>query len=1024
MDKIDFRSLSPVVFNALRQYDLDALRSMLDENSPLSKELEDIVKPTNREMFSRVIKSFAKSHEDRSFRIKKLSDIVRSRNDEAMSFLENRKVPEQSLLNGKHWYPFPVTHEEADWIFEVTGYKYDSSDDATTSINYSGSVPANNNGSALPKKKKHNKKSKDRSDLDRLANEKAAKKKAEKLEAISKAKIEIASKMQKLKTRTPLVRARGIVKILKEYPDMAREIMGAKIADAAIKRVEQSDASVAARELKKTDTANKKILDRIRKTGSMTLKKIGRIEIEEERLQVFLEPALHPAIPRSEMRFGIGRILRGLKVSDPNLIDTPDGVRFSCSTKYAKAVYEFVKAKSGEIEAKKDDLLSPTSTEIALGINSRQRLEMIAQGIIPSAGTREIKASWGRGNFYHLHCPREIVQIIESGTVKNWLKQRKEQGVKKRISNPTAAAETRKINREITDQNNILSDKTNREEWERLLPDDPYPDLPLIKMKPGIRLNKREAKKHARYVINQIYGPLLKQRQREKIGIGDIRLLHLDAPPMPRKILALLGPTNSGKTHHGLEKLKEAKTGAYLAPLRLMALENHETLVRHGVSCSLVTGEEQRGEPEDTHVSSTIETFNINKHYDVILIDEIQLIADPDRGWAWSRALACASANLVVVAGSPDAEPLIRRIAELNNDDLEVRHFERRNALEVEQDIIGWDKIRKGDAIIAFTRDNVLDIKETANDHGYKSAVIYGALGPEARSEQARMFREGECDVLIATDAIGMGLNLPIDRVVFSVLEKYDGKTRRKLNPSEFRQIAGRAGRFSAQTPGKVAAMVQGYKLKSLMDGPSNIDPHAPLPVKPGWPLVERVMKSYQVSLEKALGIISKALSDHHAIRYTLDDDELLVLQATANSKMPAEDRFRYLGIPLNLNKREHFLRFKSWITNADKGRKNTCPELVSMTPGEAGSEALKELESNIQAVSAYLWLNHRFPEFYPEEAEAFRQRAEGTATITRILRQKRIKRSCQSCRTPLKSGSKHRICNSCYETRYFEDIY
>ena len=507
--------------------------------------------------------------------------------------------------------------------------------------------------------------------------------------------------------------------------------------------------------------------------------------------------------------------------------------------------------------------------------------------------------------------------------------------------------------------------------------------------------------------------------ERRRMAIEDPRLLHLDMPVKPRRVLALLGPTNSGKTHEGLNLLTAAESGAYLGPLRLMALENHEAVIARGVPCSLLTGEEEILDPEARHVSATVEMFEQSKHWGAVLIDEIQTLADPDRGWAWSRAFLSASTDLLIVAGSPDAEPLIRRLAAMNGDEVEVRRFERRNALHVSMGKTNWDELRRGDAVIAFSRDDVLGYKGLVESKGFKAAVVYGALGPEARHEQARRFREGEVDVLIATDAIGMGLNLPIDRVLFTRLEKWDGHEVRPLTGSEARQIGGRAGRFSSTNPGIVGVLTGAGKperLDTLMKAPSILDVDGPMPMQPGWAVVSRIITERSLTLESALSLVADALLGHPDASYVINEDVLEILRIVQGPGHTPQQRFRHLGIPMSMRSMPNRTMLSGWVHRVNAEQSVPAPTLAGLKPGaNADSNDLRRIEDAVQQAGAYMWLARRFPERYPQIEAARDTRTIGTERITAILSQKAVKRPCNSCGNGLPAGHRFPMCDPCH---------
>ena len=284
-----------------------------------------------------------------------------------------------------------------------------------------------------------------------------------------------------------------------------------------------------------------------------------------------------------------------------------------------------------------------------------------------------------------------------------------------------------------------------------------------------------------------------------------------------RKVTFFAGPTNSGKSYMAFEKLAKANSGVYLGPLRLLALEGVEELSKRGVRASLITGEERDIDPKATHVSQTIETYDREANYSCAIIDEIQMISDKGRGGAFMEALLNINADDVVLTGSSNAVEIVREICSLTGDLFEVHYLERKNPLK-------WvgnftlprhpSEDMKGTAIVAFSKKSIHQIRNFMLDKGYTVSVIYGALSPDVRRSEAERFRSGETDILVATDAIGMGLNLPIKRVLFSQSNKFDGEEIRDLSPTEVLQIGGRAGRYGMfQEAGEVGVIANLTKI-------------------------------------------------------------------------------------------------------------------------------------------------------------------------------------------------------------------
>lgn len=281
-----------------------------------------------------------------------------------------------------------------------------------------------------------------------------------------------------------------------------------------------------------------------------------------------------------------------------------------------------------------------------------------------------------------------------------------------------------------------------------------------------------------------------------------------DSLAMKRRFILHIGPTNSGKTYHALEQLKNAKNGVYLGPLRLLALEVYEKMKEYGTPCTMLTGQECIEEENSRVISSTIEMLDIDHFYDIAVIDEAQMIADTDRGHSWTRAILGIKAKEIHICMSPTSEAVVTHLIALCNDTWESRFYERKTPLICERGAFVFpDDVKPGDALIVFSKKSVLDIAGRLEAKGINTSVIYGSLPPEIRRKQMQLFNSGENSVVVSTDAIGMGLNLPVKRVVFMETEKFDGTQQRKLTTSEVKQIAGRAGRFGVYDTGYVTAM-------------------------------------------------------------------------------------------------------------------------------------------------------------------------------------------------------------------------
>lgn len=268
------------------------------------------------------------------------------------------------------------------------------------------------------------------------------------------------------------------------------------------------------------------------------------------------------------------------------------------------------------------------------------------------------------------------------------------------------------------------------------------------------------------------------------------------ARQMKRKFILHIGPTNSGKTYQAMNRLRQGGSGIYLTPLRLLAYEQFEILNKEGFLCNLITGEEKNIIPKATFQSSTIELANLTAYYHFAVIDEAQMISDQKRGGAWTAALLGLCAEEIHVCAANYAKDILIRLIEECGDEYEIVQHTRDTLLSVEKETFHFpEDVREQDALIVFSKKNVHAVAAELQRKGRTCSIIYGNLPYIVRQEEAHKFLRGESQVIVATDAIGMGMNLPIHRVIFLETAKYDGHEKRLLKAEEIQQIAGRAGR-------------------------------------------------------------------------------------------------------------------------------------------------------------------------------------------------------------------------------------
>jgi ATP-dependent RNA helicase SUPV3L1/SUV3 len=259
------------------------------------------------------------------------------------------------------------------------------------------------------------------------------------------------------------------------------------------------------------------------------------------------------------------------------------------------------------------------------------------------------------------------------------------------------------------------------------------------------------------------------------------------------RLTAVLGPTNTGKTHYALERMLGHQSGMIGFPLRLLARENYDRVVKAkgARAVALITGEEKILPPNPRYFVCTVESMPLDRAVEFLAVDEIQLCADPDRGHVFTQRLLDARGRAeTLMLGSDTIKPLLRRLV----PDAEVVGRPRFSSLSY----TGAKKITRlppRSAVVAFAVADVFALAEVMRRQRGGTAVVMGALSPRARNAQIGLFQSGEVDYLVATDAIGMGLNMDLDHVAFAKLVKFDGQHPRRLSAPEIAQIAGRAGR-------------------------------------------------------------------------------------------------------------------------------------------------------------------------------------------------------------------------------------
>lgn len=475
---------------------------------------------------------------------------------------------------------------------------------------------------------------------------------------------------------------------------------------------------------------------------------------------------------------------------------------------------------------------------------------------------------------------------------------------------------------------------------------------------------------------------------------------------MQRTFHLHVGPTNSGKTYNALKALENARTGIYAGPLRLLAHETWTRFKAKNKPCALITGEELRI-PENTDTwfhSCTVEMTPLNTRVDVAVIDEIQMIANDERGWAWTQAVLGVQAKEVHLCGEERVVDLIQNICARLGEKCIVHRYNRLNGLEVEKNSLkgSFRNLRKGDAVVSFSRLTLHQLKAgIEHDTGRRCAIVYGSLPPETRASQAALFNDpdNEYDFLVASDAIGMGLNLEVRRVVFETVHKFDGTNLRQLSVPEIKQIGGRAGRYRTAAkanvsdeeanqpppPGLVTAL-DDEDLRVIRKAfNTDVSPIKTAGLRPPPAVLERFHAYFPPKTPTTFVLARlREMGRLSGLFHMCDiSDALQIAELIKPYDLSIPDRCVFLHVPINLrdSKQVDVLKaFAKCVAEMGSGHLLDFPELdleaLEAPRPKAGQQAqdyLRRLESLHQAITMYLWLSYRYQGVFQSQNLAFK---------------------------------------------------
>ena len=486
-----------------------------------------------------------------------------------------------------------------------------------------------------------------------------------------------------------------------------------------------------------------------------------------------------------------------------------------------------------------------------------------------------------------------------------------------------------------------------------------------------------------------------------------------EARGMKRHFILHIGPTNSGKTYQALQRLRQAYRGIYLGPLRLLALEVYDRMMTSGIPCSMITGEEAIRTPGSFVQASTVEILDIRDTYDIAVIDEAQMMADENRGSFWTRAILGIRAEEIHVCCSGTAENLLVRMIQRCGDTYDIVRHERNTKLEFIPKRYDMSKdVEQGDALIAFSKKNVLAIAATLEGRGIKASVIYGNLPPQTRQEQVRLFTEGVNQVVVATDAIGMGINLPIRRVVFMNSMKFDGTDKRRLEAEEIRQIAGRAGRYGYYDIGYVQSAVDTEYIGRKLE-----EPLSPLTrARVGFP---EVLLDIDMEMDEIIEAWerTKNLPMYDKISMAESVKKYRYLKNYRKKLSYIEDRKFVLSLitcPFDVKDRE-VLRL--WLRYCEKPLEHhNCPMLPQDFSLEGLESYYKQLDLYTQFSGRMNWVVDR------EEVAVNREWAQHEIGELLMDDKGQFEKKCRNCGTVLPWDYAYPICQDCYHSEGEDD--
>lgn len=523
------------------------------------------------------------------------------------------------------------------------------------------------------------------------------------------------------------------------------------------------------------------------------------------------------------------------------------------------------------------------------------------------------------------------------------------------------------------------------------------------------------------YNLSEVYNciGLIQPRKRKNIeilrDIPQIMDYYPDARKLHRKFYIHVGGTNTGKTYSSLIALKQCQKGVYLGPLRLLAIEICDQLNHEHYPCSLLTGEEEEIKTDALFESRTVEKADIKTHYEVAVIDECQMLGDKDRGVSWTRAVMGVCADEIHTIVAPEGLSILIKLIDACGDEYEIIQHERKVPLIVEKE--PFSQIQDNDALIVFSRNDVLALASELEKEGIPASIIYGSLPYSVRIKEAEKFRNGETKVVIATDAIGMGLNLPIKRVVFMENQKYDGAKIRPLYISEVKQIAGRAGRFGMFDTGYVSCSGDFADLKKINE---KLNMETPVIRSAAISFPEELLQKKYAYGRLLISWHEKAILPSPFVKKDISR-ELAQYKFIRDYEFPNDTVHKLCNIPFDETNEELENLWKMLVHTMYMNY-----PILDLYPncGSIQNKSLEDLETLYKAVDLFYSFSKTMG--YDIESKQIQEdRDRISLQIMELLKEKktRFMKKCCKCGKPLHWNDKNRYCDICFDeirNKYF----